>query len=552
VTISEDIVYRILDELPVTDTVYHDLAHTRPLTVHLLDAIAERQRGGRTLLVGPNIALAQALVGSDLPMEIWHVPGVAITEDMRAKVTRFGDLDTLFGDEVVDDTYDVIVLPFVLDATLADPPEVLKRVRRMTKPDGTVIVAVRRAGALDARLHAAAGRSLFTTDPTLRYSWSWPSAAPRRRLDLDTLRAAAHSAGFRLANGEAVVDTLATAGVDAMTLTSWVRAHVFHAMKQAMPALRDTLVATLAPLGEPSVRNGFDQELPMVSVVVVGEDPEHARRVICDLERQTYPRDRVEMRFSTPDAKAANAALRDATGDVVAFTDDRSHPPAGWLESGVRALSDYNTAVAGGVFVEEGSAHPFLALPDRQVHSGGRGLYLSANSFYRRDEVLAVGGFDESVSDAWGWDSTAAIRLRSAGFPTAEDETAVVFRTYPFPVDRSWMREEFKRTRDLPLAIRRDPSLRNRALDHHFFASARTRNFDLAIGGLVLATVRRKPRYAVFLALPWCRSIIKYVDVWPPKQWGTSIRNLRGMVLRNAIWLAGLIVGSARARKLVL
>jgi hypothetical protein len=222
-----------------------------------------------------------------------------------------------------------------------------------------------------------------------------------------------------------------------------------------------------------------------------------------------------------------------------------------WLETGVRALSDYNAAIAGGVFVEEGSAHPFLALPDRQVH-GGKGLFLCTNSFYRRADVISVGGFDESVGDAWGWDTTAALRLRQAGFPTAEDETAVVFRTYPFPADRSWIREEFTRTRDLPFAVKRDPDLRTKALDHRFFASARTRNFDLAIAGMALAAARRKPAYAFFLALPWCKSVIKYIDVWPPSQWSTSMRNLRGMVLRNVIWLAGLVAGSVRSGKPVL
>ena len=461
-TISEEVVSRVLDDLAVTDTVYHDLAHTRPLTVHLLNAITQRRQLGRTLLVGPNLALAQALADRDWPVEIWNVPGVAISEDMRAKVTRIGDLDALFDVAVGDDTYDVIVLPFVLDATLTDPSDVLKTVRRMVSPGGTVIVTLRRAGALEARLRAVAGRSLFTTDPSLRYAWSWPSAAPRRRLDVETLRASVHSAGFRLVDSEPVLDAQATAGVDAMTFTSWARAHVFHVIKRRMPALRDTLVATLAPLSDAAEGGDSGTDIPMVSVVVVGKDPQQASRVLAELGRQTYPRDRVEVRFATPDAAAANAALREATGEIVAFTDDLSHPPAGWLESGVRALSDYNAAVAGGVFVEEGSAHPFLAMPDRQVHAGGQGLFLSANSFYRRHDVLSVGGFDESAAGAWGWDATAANRLRCSGFPTSEDDTAVVFRTYPFPVDRSWIREEFERTRDLPFAVKRDPSLRVR------------------------------------------------------------------------------------------
>jgi hypothetical protein len=179
-------------------------------------------------------------------------------------------------------------------------------------------------------------------------------------------------------------------------------------------------------------------------------------------------------------------------------------------------------------------------------------LYLAANSFYVREAALEVGGFDESVGSAWGWDSTAAVRLRAAGFPIGEDETAFVFRTYPFPPDRSWIRDEYERTRDLPMAVRRDPSLRKSALDHRYFASERTRAFDIALVGLTVAAVRRKPSYAVVAMLPMARSVIEYVDLWPPVEWKTSVRNLRGIALRSAVWLGGLTVGSVRARRVVL
>ena len=190
-TVSDDIVYRVLDELSVTDTVYHDLAYTRPLIVHLLDAVTGRPQRGRTLLVGPNIALAQALVDKDWPIEIWHVPGVTITEDMRANVTRVGDLDTLFGEDVSDDTYDVIVLPFVLDAALADPSALLRTVRRMTRPTGpslsplVVLARSRRGCALwpvgppsrptPAFVTRGAGRALLPGG-----AWTWTPYASQR------------------------------------------------------------------------------------------------------------------------------------------------------------------------------------------------------------------------------------------------------------------------------------------------------------------------------------------------------------------------------------
>jgi hypothetical protein len=541
----------VLDELSVTDTVFHDLAYTRPLTAHLLDAVDERPRSDRVLLVGPNVALAQALVDQGRPVEIWHVPGVALTENLRANVTRVGELDMLFEAVPTDASFDVIVLPFVLDSAPAGPATLLTAVANITAPGGVVVVALRRAGSLDARLRAVAGRSVLSAEANRRHSWSWPSGTPHRLLDTEELRAAARAAGFRLAAVESVVDARATTVVEALPFTRWLRLHAADAAKRAVPALRDTLVATLTPFGSGRARIGF-ASLPMVTVVIVGDDSDRALRIVGDIGEQTYPREQIEVLFAAPGAAAANAALQTARGEIVAFTDDWSRPPAGWVESGVRAMGDYTAALSGGVLAEQGSAVPFLALPDRKLRVGGRGLYLVANSFYVREALLSVGGFDESVGRAWGWDNMAAVRLRAAGFPIAEDEAAFVFRTYPYPPDRSWIREEFERTRDLPLAVRRDPSLRDHALDHRYFASERTRAFDIALVGIGVALVRRKPAYAVVAVLPWVRSVVEYVDLWPPGEWQTSVRNLRGIVLRNAIWLAGLTAGSARARRVVL
>ncbi len=431
-TAADTLVLDVLDELPVTDTVYHDLAYTRPLTACLYEAVTERPETDRILLVGPNVALAQALVGDHRPVEIWHVPEVAITENLRPNVTRAGNLDDLFAGPTEHDPFDVIVLPLVLDSAAADPAALLTTVRHVTAPGGVVVVAVRRAGGLDARLRAVAGRSISSANANFRHSWSWPTAAPHRLLDTEALRAAARAAGLRLTGTERVVDTRPTAGVDALPFTVWLRAHLAHAAKRAVPALRDTLVATLTPFND-HVGGSYGADVPMVSVIVLGEEADRALRLVGDLEEQTYPRERIDVCFAVPDAQAANAALRAARGEIVAFTDEWSRPPAGWVESGVRAMGEYTAALAGGVLAAQGSAVPFLALPDRKLRVGGRGLYLAANSFYIRDAVLSVGGFDEHVGRAWGWDSTAAARLRAAGYPTAEDETRVCVPQLPLP-----------------------------------------------------------------------------------------------------------------------
>jgi hypothetical protein len=550
-TAAGTVVRDVLDQLPITDTVFHDLTYTQPLSASLLEIVQRRSRSDRVLLVGPNVALAQALVNDGRPVEIWHVPGVALSEDLRGLVTRVGELDALFGSVCDAGPYDVLVLPYVVDSAVTEPVDLLASVRPLTARDGIVLIALRRAGGLEARGRALLGRSLASAGRNRKHSWSWPSLTPRRLLDEEAVQAAARAAGFRVARSAAVVATRATAGVDALPLAHWLRDKAVSAAKATVPALRDTMLVTLVPFETGRVA-GYGTDLPAVTVVVVGDDNDRALRIQGDLEEQTYPRELIEVMFAARGPGAANEALRRARGEIVAFTDDWSRPPGGWVESGVRAMSDYTAALDGGILAEQGSAVQFLAMPDRKLRAGANGLFLVSNSFYVRDDVLAVGGFDEQIGDAWGWDASAAQRLRAAGYPVAVDESAFVFRFYSFPIDRSWMREEFARACELPEAVRRDPALRRSALDRRYFASPRTRAFDIALVGVGLAVARRKPSYAVVLAVPWIKSVVEYVDLWPPAEWKTSVRNLRGILLRNGIWFAGLAAGSVRARRVVL
>jgi hypothetical protein len=85
----------------------------------------------------------------------------------------------------------------------------------------------------------------------------------------------------------------------------------------------------------------------------------------------------------------------------------------------------------------------------------------------------------------------------------------------------------------------------------HLFASWRTAWFDLMVAGLVAAVILRNLA-PLLLALPWLISVRRYLPIWPVSQWGTSIRNLRGMLVRHVVWLAGLVVGSAAAGRVVL
>jgi hypothetical protein len=130
----------------------------------------------------------------------------------------------------------------------------------------------------------------------------------------------------------------------------------------------------------------------------------------------------------------------------------------------------------------------------------------------------------------------------------------VVDRQFPFAsagTRRGWLGGEYQRARRLPPAVRKLQGLGRHVLVGHLFASWRTAWFDLMVAGLVAVVVLRNAA-PLLLALPWLIAVRRYLPIWPPARWGTSFRNLRGMLVRQVIWLAGLLVGSVTAGRVVL
>lgn len=103
-------------------------------------------------------------------------------------------------------------------------------------------------------------------------------------------------------------------------------------------------------------------------------------------------------------AAARNAGWRAAGGEIIAFTDDDCLPVPGWLAAGVAALE--RDARLVGVMGQ--TLVPLPPAPtDYEVTVAGlqRSEFITANCFYRRAALEAVGGFDERFSMAWREDS---------------------------------------------------------------------------------------------------------------------------------------------------
>jgi glycosyltransferase involved in cell wall biosynthesis len=125
-------------------------------------------------------------------------------------------------------------------------------------------------------------------------------------------------------------------------------------------------------------------------------------------------------------AAARNIGWRAASGAVIAFTDDDTIPAPGWLQAGVDAIQAGYAGVMGQTIV------PLPPAPsDHELNTAGleRSEFITANCFYLRSALEAVGGFDERFTVAWREDSDLFFTLLERGYPLAHASGALV--THP-------------------------------------------------------------------------------------------------------------------------
>jgi cellulose synthase/poly-beta-1,6-N-acetylglucosamine synthase-like glycosyltransferase len=122
-------------------------------------------------------------------------------------------------------------------------------------------------------------------------------------------------------------------------------------------------------------------------------------------------------------AAARTRGWRAARGDIIAFTDDDTIPDSHWLASGASSFAGGVMGVSGRVIV------PLPERPtDNEINTTGleTSHFVTANCFYRRSVLEAVGGFDENFAIAWREDSDLYFSLREREYPLAWSSSAVV------------------------------------------------------------------------------------------------------------------------------
>ncbi len=238
-------------------------------------------------------------------------------------------------------------------------------------------------------------------------------------------------------------------------------------------------------------------------------------------------------------AGARNAGLLHARGEIAAFTDSDCLPDAGWLAAGIAAIAPGIDLVQGRTEAPPGARIPFFNhfIETKRLD----GHYSTSNLFYRREAVIAAGGFDGRC-DYWE-DTDLGYRVRRLGGGERFEPAAVVYHQVMPLSPLAWVGWP-RRLGNWPAKAARYPEFR-RHLVLRLWADPLLALFELGLVGIALARWRR---WSLALTLPYLAAFARQRR--PGGRW--PLVKVLAYVAWDTVALGALLAGSIRHRSLVL
>lgn len=318
-----------------------------------------------------------------------------------------------------------------------------------------------------------------------------------------------------------------------------------------------------------------DRDDPLISVAVSTYDrPDGLARLLRALEAQTMPASSFEVVVADNGSDVAtarvlreiaattslqlhavrvapnrgpsggrNLAWRQARAPLVAFTDDDCAPAPGWLAEGLAVCADGDAVVVGRTLPDPSERMgPF----SRSVRVGDVNWLPTCNVFYRRDDLEAVGGFDEGFTRPGGEDTDLAFRVREACGRTFRFARRALVHHDVRPSRFAEAARETQRWVDTPRLFARHPDARERLHRRYFWKPSHPKAL-LALAGLLLAS--RSRRWLV-LVLPWLhyRMLVRR----PPGRRAHAYPALPGVFVVDVLEIVAMVRGAIRHRTPIL
>lgn len=300
-----------------------------------------------------------------------------------------------------------------------------------------------------------------------------------------------------------------------------------------------------------AVLSVFAQDLPKsdFELVVVDSSPaEENSAMLAGLAASAPCAFRYFHKSSEGPGPSRNLGVEKARAPLIAFMDSDCQAHPGWLRGGVAAFEEGIGLVQGKTLPDPGSRTGVLTWYVRIEHENF--IYECANMFYRRDALIAAGGFPRpdltpnAVSPMGGEDVELAWRVRRLGWKSRFAGDAVVYHEVVPITPWRWLFA--KRLYIWPLIARNVPEVRRFFCARYFFDRSQALLF-LAILGIGLAMVST-PALALVLPYAVLRASEKTASLRGP------LRVLRVLFYfpRDVIAFFVLLAGSIRYRTLLL
>jgi glycosyltransferase involved in cell wall biosynthesis len=151
-----------------------------------------------------------------------------------------------------------------------------------------------------------------------------------------------------------------------------------------------------------------------------------------------YPEVRAASQTNAGPAAARNCGVREASGEIVLFTDDDCEPFPNWLTEMLKPFDDPDVVGAKGVYR---TRQPELAARFVQIEYEDRYRLMARqttidfidtySAAFRRDRFIESGGYDTAFPVACCEDSELSYRMSARGWRMVFVQTAIVWHQHP-------------------------------------------------------------------------------------------------------------------------
>ena len=245
-------------------------------------------------------------------------------------------------------------------------------------------------------------------------------------------------------------------------------------------------------------------------------------------------------------AAARNEAWRRGTAPIVAFTDDDCLPEPTWLEAALDDLKRGPCVLVGATEPDPTQRHLLDPLA-RTMHVIHAKFAPTCNVFYLRDDLVKVGGFDETFRVPVGEDTDLAWRIsRDCGRELRFCKTSLVYHDVRVRTLSHALRET-RRWAGIPPVVARHREMARDAWHRGYWLRPSHPRALLALLGLFVTPVFP---LGIVLTLPWLR--YRIFPGRPSSKWVKNVRFAPGAFLIDLYEIYVLAKGSIKHRALIL